>query len=824
MTRDLGSSTSTKNPFPGFIQFVVLLSLLPVVYNGAIFELFGTIDLSFRYFPLDTIEKNRDFATHLPSIFHREELESYVLSFLAMGLLYPFAVVVAIVKRRWGWLICGLAMSHVVVALTLGRLLAAGSLPDQDAWEFYLKDYVQPVSYISLAWFLMVGRLWSKCFILFCLLCLAMHMGFTRVSQNESVLLILFAPLAMLIMFSVVGKAFYYGLFQNLYLFKRVGVIRTFWVGLKALFYWSPMLILVIIPLLGLSLWIHHEMTSALYWTQWSYEDGLTGAEKRAERKAKTEQDIKEINHAISKNREEINVLSSTIDMLQRLLDGLQPSTKFMRPVYDKQLKETKNRKQYLKNKNRDLAAAKQVAEKQYRQQFELEKQFSNLMNTRTQEGDTAYLLIQRKQGFQYNPEVDLPWSANVLINTYYLALSERLLSLEYYLVNLGAKSVTEETVAAAAKQFDQMMPEELGMEGKEYDGFWGRAKTWGSRESAEMVEDGYTKIRDKTRKNLLNKVRSLMTQNVEPTFDQRREQLLTVVENAKTEAFNLFYDMNRSAQASLVWGYRWFEFSQLVGTLLFIFVCIRSYLYVLGRVAFDSSQKIYISLEDIHTEKPDLPKSRVAVFDKEYELKGEDSEKYFFSRKFEPHGYPPKLSIPQLGAAPIGRFRHGCMALNKIAVTEHSNKVFFTGQKSEHFVEWRLEPGEAVVFDYRNFVGMSETIKLSVHISLRVSSLMLDKVIYPVATGPGKLILCTEGVPHFGDDEHTSSSMPANRLVAWQKGLRFHSESELNFVDIYFSDNYVKKAGDGILIMDADKRGSAKNGLTRFIKHFFFP
>lgn len=824
MKPTLKANDPVPSKFPGFIQFVVLLCLLPVVYDGAIFELFGAIDLSFRYLPLGSIDSNRNFPTSQVAFYSREEHESYMLAFVVVGFLYPVAVIVSILRRRWGWLIFGLAMAHVVIGITLQALLESNSFPDNDMWKSYLSEYVQPASYVSLAWFLMCGRLWSKSFFVFVFLCLAMHIGFTSVSQNESISQILFAPLLILLMLSVVGKAVYWGLFQNLYLFKRVGVFRTFWVGLKGFYYWSPMLVLVIAPLLIGSLWLHIMMEKGLYRMTWGYDDFLTNAEIREKRESKTIEEIVYLREEIERKNSEIAQWKKSIKEYSSLIKSFNLPSDWIPPKYTNMLAEAKNRRSALSEKKEVLIAAKEVAESHYLIQQKLKKQFSNFRNTLTPEGEKTYYLIQTKEGLNRNPEADFPWSANILFSTYEMAISERLLALEYYLVSLGAKSITEETVSAVAEQFDQIMPEELGMKGKKYDGFLGSAKTWGSNESAEMVEEGYSKIRMRTRQNLLNKVRDLMSQNVEPTFDERRDQLVEVVEEAKTQASDKFYGLNRSAQYSVIWGYRWWNFGELFGTLLFIFVCIRSYLYVLGRVAFDSSQKIYISLEDVHIENSDLPKSRVRVFDKEYALKADCAERYFFSRKFEPHGYPPKFSIPQPASAPVGRLLNGCMALNKIFIDQNSDRVFFTGQKSEHFVEWVLEPGESAVFDYSNFVGMSESVKLSVHISLRVSSLMLDKVIYPVATGPGKLILCTDGVPHFGDDEHTRSSMPANRLVAWQKGLRFHSESELNFIDIYFSDSYVKKAGEGILIMDADKRGAAKNGLTRFIKHFFLP
>ena len=179
---------------------------------------------------------------------------------------------------------------------------------------------------------------------------------------------------------------------------------------------------------------------------------------------------------------------------------------------------------------------------------------------------------------------------------------------------------------------------------------------------------------------------------------------------------------------------------------------------------------------------------------------------------------------MPQRSAAPVARIRHKAMALNRIDTVPGEGKVYFSATQGSEFIEWNLREGETVVFDYANFVGVSSDIKLGGLISLRISSLIMGRVVFSTAEGPGRLVLVTHGRPVVGDVAETRVSMPPSRLVAWDKNMCFDSDSNLNFVDLYLSGAYIKKIGPGAVVLDADKKDGASNGLTRFIKYFLLP
>ena len=66
---------------------------------------------------------------------------------------------------------------------------------------------------------------------------------------------------------------------------------------------------------------------------------------------------------------------------------------------------------------------------------------------------------------------------------------------------------------------------------------------------------------------------------------------------------------------------------------------------------------------------------------------------------------------------------------------------------------------------------------------------------------------------------------MPIERIIAWQKTTRFSIDTELRLADIYFSDLYLKRTNNDLVVIDADT-GTIKRqvGLVRFVRRFLLP
>ena len=97
-----------------------------------------------------------------------------------------------------------------------------------------------------------------------------------------------------------------------------------------------------------------------------------------------------------------------------------------------------------------------------------------------------------------------------------------------------------------------------------------------------------------------------------------------------------------------------------------------------------------------------------------------------------------------------------------------------------EAMVDWRLQPGEEVVFRYEDFFGASENVELHTDISLRLSTLLLGRLFFryarcPPDGGPGRLLLRAD-VELV--DQAQLRAMPPERLIAWNRHARFSIHS----------------------------------------------
>jgi uncharacterized protein (AIM24 family) len=140
--------------------------------------------------------------------------------------------------------------------------------------------------------------------------------------------------------------------------------------------------------------------------------------------------------------------------------------------------------------------------------------------------------------------------------------------------------------------------------------------------------------------------------------------------------------------------------------------------------------------------------------------------------------------------------------------------------------VEWKMRPGEEVVFGYREFFGASENIRLRSEISLRLSTLLLGRLVFRTARcedGEGRLLLRAHVEEH--DLQHIRA-IPPERLLAWHRHARFgiHSGRTLwkTLLNGYTLVRRDRPCGpDGQVVVSSEDAGS-NLGSIRFVRRFF--
>ncbi len=260
------------------------------------------------------------------------------------------------------------------------------------------------------------------------------------------------------------------------------------------------------------------------------------------------------------------------------------------------------------------------------------------------------------------------------------------------------------------------------------------------------------------------------------------------------------------------------------------VFITIKSLLYVFARVIFDRATPIDVDLLERDGEPVEGNVRQVS----EVNIPAGYPHDIYYKANYQPLGPAPRFSIPQWRASLLSRLRYGAWNMSHVAMPlEDDSRITFNAIEAEHLVDWELREGEEVIFSYGNFVAMNEHVQLRTVFSLRVATLLLGRMIFHTARcegGPGRLILRTRGKPATA--QQVQQSIPAARLVAWNRYARFSVDSHLTPADIFLNGfNLRRTAAEaedkprGILIVEADARdGGILVGTLRFARNFLLP
>ena len=371
---------------------------------------------------------------------------------------------------------------------------------------------------------------------------------------------------------------------------------------------------------------------------------------------------------------------------------------------------------------------------------------------------------------------------------------------------------------------FDKIMQTELVFDKYDSDAFLVAPIVELSVDASQAsTNKAFKKFRSNLRKQLGN-IAADHDKQFKEAIKQGKDKAWYIIDDAHQQGQDSILESNRTAQASLWWTINYARAAHQLTILFFIFICLKSFMYVFARVSFNRDTGTFITLGNTEGNVQDNIKSKIKRAGLQYFIHGDAEETFYISRRFQCRGKAPKFTIPQPFHAPIARLFNGAISMNKVAMQQGDDTVSCTAAQGIEFFEWDLRDGEAVIFDFHNFVGMSEKVKISTLISTRISSLLLGKMIYSQATGPGKLILMAKGRAEITDAEDNSGSLPPERLIAMQTNTRLHIDSELDIVNIYLSTAYVRPAGGGQVIVDVDSQRGTKTGLGSFLKRFILP
>jgi hypothetical protein len=338
-----------------------------------------------------------------------------------------------------------------------------------------------------------------------------------------------------------------------------------------------------------------------------------------------------------------------------------------------------------------------------------------------------------------------------------------------------------------------------------------------------EELNRAYRKSRARSERKFVAHMRGLGSDLEDKTqgywLPEARAQLDVRMNDAESATSNAIARFRTASHAT-----------QQLMLLWLIVIAIKSILYVFARVVFDRSTDIEVDLLEVDG----TPAQGSVRQRQEINISADYAQDIYYKANYQPLGPAPRFSIPQWRASLLSRLRYGAWNMSHVAMPlPEGSSLTFNSVEAEHLVDWEMAEGEEVVFSYRNFVAMNAHVELRTVISLRVATLLMGRMIFHTARcrgGPGRLILRTRGRPATA--EQVQQSIPAARLVAWNRYARFSVDSHLTPTDIFFNGFNLRRSvaldqgqPQGILIVEADARdGGILVGTLRFARTFLMP
>ncbi|MDF2368203.1 AIM24 family protein [Sneathiella sp.] len=333
-------------------------------------------------------------------------------------------------------------------------------------------------------------------------------------------------------------------------------------------------------------------------------------------------------------------------------------------------------------------------------------------------------------------------------------------------------------------------------------------------------IIDAYDFIRDRQRARLNDLTSGLATLTGEEADKRLREielYLSTTLDATKRSVRNVIADV--------FWTVRSLN---LLATMILIVAAVKSFAYILSRVAFKSEAGKALPIESLGPglEAAAGPSPSIqSGFDPEYIFRPDDFGKYYIKPALSPSGSSQGIAWPQPHKAILRRLFSGTYKMVKVDPHEDlSDTISIQTSQGRQFLEWNLKPGERVYFSQGNLAAFSETIRLETHISLCLTAMAFGRMFFSVAEGPGKLVLRTFGKPEIYTSKDNSRAIDPLRFIGWSDSAHFHINSSSSLENIYFHSAQIRFSHGGAAIGDVSENGKRGAGAIRFIPPVFLP
>lgn len=272
----------------------------------------------------------------------------------------------------------------------------------------------------------------------------------------------------------------------------------------------------------------------------------------------------------------------------------------------------------------------------------------------------------------------------------------------------------------------------------------------------------------------------------------------------------------------------------RILGWLALGLIAIKSFLYVLALELFRSDGELCIGFDMADAVEGDYRSARRLTI-------ARDFPQPMITRQQLSNSDHNVCLAPWPGSAPLARILRGRYFLfskgSFLADAEPADAVASADGKSQRgmvvsasggqsIVEWTLQPGEQVIFRYRDFFGASQNVRLASEISLRLSTLLLGRIVFHSAHclgGEGRLLLKAH-VEELAQED--IRAFPPERMIAWNRHAQFTIHSGRTpwktLLNGYTLVRRSRPQGPSGRIVVSSEDGGSNLGSIRYIRRIF--
>ncbi len=297
-------------------------------------------------------------------------------------------------------------------------------------------------------------------------------------------------------------------------------------------------------------------------------------------------------------------------------------------------------------------------------------------------------------------------------------------------------------------------------------------------------------------------------------------------VQFAKQNLSDALLRLKTTIKQQLVRLYLVIDLFNWISWLMMILVIVKSFMYVFARIFFANDKNHQRIIQFETSIQPEQQGAIQAVSDK-LELTPGMGRQLYINKRYDFANAPPDEITPQASSAFFSRLKNGVWHLNRINTRVASEDIpYHRIPDDERIVVWTIKPGDAVVFSWKTFVGMSDNIKIATRFSWQLSSLIFGRMFFVVArvddnsATDGTLLLTARGSDGI---KHDNPSNNPDQLLAWQTTTRFQLHANLSMRNVYRSGIQVRALNSDLAVMHLNEKKHRSGALT-WLKYFLVP